>query len=32
VAGWPADCAPLPWRNLRLDCRPGPPAAVVVFS
>jgi hypothetical protein len=29
AAGWPADSAPLPWRNLRLDCRRGPPAAVV---
>ena len=26
---WPADSAPLPWRNLRRDCRRGPPAAVV---
>ena len=30
AAGWPADSAPLPWRNLRRDCRRGPPAAVVV--
>lgn len=29
VAGWPAESAPLPWRNLRRDCRRGPPAAVV---
>jgi len=29
VTGWPADSAPLPWRNLRRDCRRGPPAAVV---
>ncbi|PVZ55974.1 hypothetical protein [Arthrobacter sp. H-02-3] len=29
-AGWPADCAPLPWRNLRPDSRRGPPAAVVL--
>lgn len=28
VTGWPADSAPLPWRNLRRDCRRGPPAAV----
>jgi hypothetical protein len=26
---WPADSAPLPRRNLRRDCRRGPPAAVV---
>ncbi|BCW65721.1 hypothetical protein NicSoilB4_04840 [Arthrobacter sp. NicSoilB4] len=26
---WLADAAPLPWRNLRRDCRRGPPAAVV---
>jgi hypothetical protein len=25
----PAGCAPLPWRTLRLDCRRGPPGAVV---
>ncbi len=31
VPGWPADAAPLPWRNLRRDCRRGPPA-VVVYS
>jgi hypothetical protein len=30
ASGWPADSAPLPWRNLRLDCRRGPPAAVVI--
>lgn len=30
AAGWPADSAPLPWRNLRPDCRRGPPAAVVL--
>jgi hypothetical protein len=30
ATGWPADSAPLPWRNLRRDCRRGPPA--VVFS
>ncbi len=29
VIGWPADSVPLPWRNLRRDCRRGPPAAVV---
>lgn len=29
VIGWPAGSAPLPWRNLRRDCRRGPPAAVV---
>lgn len=29
AAGWPADAAPLPWRNLRPDCRRGPPAVVV---
>lgn len=29
VTGRPADSAPLPWRNLRRDCRRGPPAAVV---
>lgn len=29
VAGWPAESAPLPRRNLRRDCRRGPPAAVV---
>ena len=28
-ACWPGDTAPLPWRNLRRDCRRGPPAAVV---
>lgn len=27
--GWPAESVPLPWRNLRRDCRRGPPAAVV---
>ncbi|MDI3242734.1 hypothetical protein QK292_14340 [Arthrobacter sp. AL08] len=32
VTGWPAECAPLPWRNLRRDSGRGPPAAVVVFS
>ena len=32
VPGWPADAAPLPWRNLRRDCRRGPPLAVVVYS
>ena len=26
---WPAESVPLPWRNLRRDCRRGPPAAVV---
>jgi hypothetical protein len=30
VTGWPAESAPLPWRNLRRDCRRGPPAAVVL--
>jgi len=30
AAGWPAGSAPLPWRNLRQDCRRGPPAAVVL--
>ena len=29
ITGWPADSAPQPWRNLRRDCRRGPPAAVV---
>ena len=29
VTGWLAEAAPLPWRNLRRDCRRGPPAAVV---
>lgn len=29
VPAWPAEPAPLPRRNLRLDCRRGPPAAVV---
>jgi hypothetical protein len=29
VAAWPAETPPLPWRNLRRDCRRGPPAAVV---
>ena len=29
VTGWLAESAPLPWRNLRRDCRRGPPAAVV---
>lgn len=29
VIGWPADSVPLPWRNLRRDCRRGPPAVVV---
>ncbi|XAS64523.1 hypothetical protein VUN84_02225 [Micrococcaceae bacterium Sec5.8] len=29
ITGWPAACAPLPRRNLRRDCRRGPPAAVV---
>ena len=29
ATGWPAESAPLPWRNLRRDCRRGPPAAVV---
>lgn len=29
-ACWPADSAPLPWRNLRPDSRRGPPAAVVL--
>ena len=28
AAGWPAESAPLPWRNLRRDCPRGPPAAV----
>ena len=28
AACWPAESAPLPWRNLRRDCRRGPPAAV----
>lgn len=30
AAGWPADSAPLPWRNLRADRLRGPPAAVVL--
>lgn len=30
AAGWPADSAPLPWRNLRTDCPRGPPAVVVL--
>jgi hypothetical protein len=30
AAGWHTDSVPLPWRNLRPDCRRGPPAAVVV--
>jgi hypothetical protein len=30
AAGWLAASAPLPWRNLRPDCRRGPPAAVVL--
>lgn len=29
AAGWPAEAAPLPWRNLRRDCRRGPPAVVL---
>lgn len=29
AGSWPANSAPLPWRNLRLSCRRGPPAAVV---
>jgi hypothetical protein len=29
VIGRPAGSVPLPWRNLRRDCRRGPPAAVV---
>ncbi|MCB5293386.1 hypothetical protein BJQ90_02834 [Arthrobacter sp. SO3] len=29
AAGWRTESAPLPWRNLRRDCRRGPPAAVV---
>lgn len=29
AASPPADYAPLPWRNLRRDCRRGPPAAVL---
>lgn len=29
ATGWPAESVPLPWRNLRRDCRRGPPAAVV---
>lgn len=28
VTGWTAESAPLPWRNLRRDCRRGPPAAL----
>lgn len=28
ATGWPAESVPLPWRNLRRDCRRGPPAAV----
>jgi hypothetical protein len=31
AAGWPADPAPRPWRNLRPDSRRGPPAAVVLI-
>ncbi|MDR7083696.1 hypothetical protein J2X01_002991 [Arthrobacter ginsengisoli] len=30
ATGWPGGSAPLPWRNLRRDCRRGPPAAVAV--
>lgn len=30
ATGWPGESAPLPWRNLRRDCRRGPPAAVVL--
>ncbi|MDZ4091655.1 MAG: hypothetical protein U1D68_10675 [Arthrobacter sp.] len=30
ATGWPAESVPLPWRNLRRDCRRGPPAAVVL--
>lgn len=30
AAGWPADSAPLPWRNLRADSLRGPPAAVII--
>jgi hypothetical protein len=30
ASGWPADSAPLPWRNLRTDSLRGPPAAVVL--
>ena len=30
ATGWPAESAPLPWRNLRRDCGRGPPAAVVL--
>jgi hypothetical protein len=30
VAIWPAEAAPLPRRNLRRDCRRGPPSAVVL--
>ena len=29
ATGWPAESVPLPRRNLRRDCRRGPPAAVV---
>lgn len=29
ATGWPAETVPLPWRNLRRDCRRGPPAVVV---
>ena len=31
ATGRPAESAPLPWRNLRRDCRRGPPAAVVPY-
>ncbi|KUM36816.1 hypothetical protein [Arthrobacter sp. EPSL27] len=30
AAFWPAESVPLPWRNLRRDCRRGPPPAVVL--
>jgi hypothetical protein len=30
ASGWLAASAPLPWRNLRPDCRRGPPADVVL--
>ncbi|MET3951267.1 hypothetical protein [Arthrobacter sp. UYEF36] len=30
ATGTPAESVPLPWRNLRRDCRRGPPAAVVL--
>ncbi|WP_342451684.1 hypothetical protein [Arthrobacter sp. H16F315] len=31
VTGWPAECAPLPWRNLRRDSGRGPPPPSLYF-